>query len=81
MEPCAGADQAVFFHNYSDASSYAEARDMCVRCPILAECREWAILHELHGYWGGSSPHEREDIRRRRGIMVDQMHVRTHART
>lgn len=47
-------------------------RKICLGCPVLQECREWAILHETQGFWGGLTPIERESERVIRGIRVDE---------
>lgn len=45
--------------------SYARARAVCERCPVLDDCREYALSEgELYGMWGGLSPNERKDLRR-----------------
>jgi WhiB family redox-sensing transcriptional regulator len=40
----------------------AEAKRMCLTaCPILLECREYALKHaEPDGVWGGMTPNERK---------------------
>jgi hypothetical protein len=37
------------------------------RCPVKAECLEWALEHDArHGMWGGKTPRERTcEIKRR----------------
>jgi WhiB family redox-sensing transcriptional regulator len=38
----------------------AKAKQICARCPVIAECRSYAIgARELHGIWGGTSPQDR----------------------
>ena len=36
------------------------AKAICARCPVKAECRAYAIEHDLHGVWGGTTRRERE---------------------
>jgi WhiB family redox-sensing transcriptional regulator len=37
-----------------------EAKEVCATCPVLAECREYALSRpEKHGWWGGLSEDER----------------------
>lgn len=48
----------VFFDETPD--SVAEAKALCVECPVIRECREHASRNvELHGVWGGESGQER----------------------
>ena len=38
------------------------AKAICRTCPVLAECREYALLvREPHGIWGGLNEHERAE--------------------
>ena len=40
-----------------------EAKKICRQCPVLAECREWALDHrETYGVWGGLSEGDRDKI-------------------
>jgi len=42
------------------------AREFCGRCPIRAQCLDYALeANEPHGIWGGTTPHERRQIRKR----------------
>ncbi|MCW0213186.1 MAG: WhiB family transcriptional regulator [Pseudonocardia sp.] len=42
----------------------AEAKEVCRGCPVAMPCLEWAMDHENHGVWGGTSEDERRRIRR-----------------
>jgi WhiB family transcriptional regulator, redox-sensing transcriptional regulator len=40
-----------------------EAKKICQQCPVMQECREWALEHkESYGVWGGLSEGERDKI-------------------
>lgn len=40
-----------------------QARAICLRCPVRAECLDWALkLPELHGLWGAMSPRQRRRV-------------------
>lgn len=40
------------------------AKRVCVSCPILLECGEYALsANERHGVWGGLSERQRRQIR------------------
>lgn len=51
-----------------------EVKALCARCPVREECLTWALDRpEEHGYWGGTTPNERDKLRRgisRRGCPV-----------
>jgi WhiB family redox-sensing transcriptional regulator len=49
------------------------ARKLCASCPVVNECAEWGIAHEIYGIWGGLTPQNRRTIRRQRGIVVEQI--------
>ncbi len=45
----------------------AAAKALCRRCPVLAECREYALMvREPHGIWGGLNEYERRQLLSRR---------------
>lgn len=48
----------------------APALALCAVCPVLLDCRTWALHHETDGIWGGMTEHERRSQRRRLGIRL-----------
>lgn len=51
---CRGMDPAVFHPDPSDKPAIARAKAICARCPVKAECRDYAIdAGEKQGVWGG----------------------------
>lgn len=48
----------------------ARAKAVCNRCPVRAECLDYAIEHnEMHGIWGGMNRRNRQaELQRRREI-------------
>jgi len=70
---CRGADAAYFFapshfekRREKDARE-AVAKAICMRCPVLVECREYALaIREAHGIWGGLNEMERRALLRSR---------------
>jgi WhiB family redox-sensing transcriptional regulator len=73
---CRGMDSAVFFHpdgerNPSRARRTAHAKEVCARCPVIAQCREFALqTREPFGVWGGLAEAERKTILESRGIAI-----------
>lgn len=49
---------------------HAYLRRVCLSCPVVQECREYAISHELYGFWGGMTAMERIAEREMRGIKL-----------
>src|SRR5258708_39731806 len=61
---CRGMSLDVFFE--SDDGATDRARAVCVRCPIMGLCRDFAVAtRQEFGIWGGSTPSERKAIHRR----------------
>lgn len=62
---CRGMDADLFYPDRGE--SLAEARAVCRRCPVQAECLGTAVAQgERFGVWGGSSERQRRDLRRQR---------------
>jgi WhiB family redox-sensing transcriptional regulator len=62
---CRGTTPSEFFP--SDGVGVDVARRVCERCPVRAECLEYALAYRIeHGVWGGASERERRRILRRR---------------
>lgn len=61
----------LFFGPDGERSAEREMRErkakaVCARCPLRAECLEYALSHPArHGIWGGLSPEELAAERRR----------------
>ena len=64
---CAGTDLEVWFAENAQYSPKFLKR-ICDACPVLRECEEWSLRHEMHGYWAGMNPTDRERRRREEGI-------------
>jgi WhiB family transcriptional regulator, redox-sensing transcriptional regulator len=45
----------------------ADAKEVCLRCPVRTECLDWALdTAQDAGVWGGLDEEERRGIRRAR---------------
>jgi len=73
LAACRGTEAAWFFApNYFERRSEKDAREakakaVCGRCPVRADCLEYALrIREPHGVWGGLNEMERRAILRRR---------------
>ena len=62
---CRGADSEVFFHPDGErgrarAERAYRAKRICRDCPVLAQCRDYALtVGEPFGVWGGMTEEER----------------------
>ena len=70
---CKGPQSHLFFApNHLERKEERLAREsaakaICRSCPVLEECREYALLvREPHGIWGGLNEYERRQLLARR---------------
>jgi len=61
---CAQTDPEAFFPEQGASASPAKA--VCRRCDFRAECLDWALDHHEKGVWGGTTDHERRQLKRDR---------------
>jgi WhiB family redox-sensing transcriptional regulator len=63
---CRQVNPEVFFHPEGERGSARRTRDsaakeVCLGCPVLAQCREHALrVREPYGVWGARTEDERE---------------------
>jgi len=63
---CRRVNPEVFFHPEGERgparrSRDAEAKEVCLACPVLQQCREHALrVREPYGVWGAMTEDERE---------------------
>jgi WhiB family redox-sensing transcriptional regulator len=66
------ADPDLFFPislNGRGQEQVRQARDVCARCAVRAQCLEFALsTGQMHGIWGGATPDERTRLLRRRRL-------------
>lgn len=69
-EPCTELGTDLFFSDEENGHQVdaARLRRVCGGCEMLTECREYAIRHQVKGFWGGLTERERREVRRRRNI-------------
>lgn len=64
---CREIDPEIFFPENNQ--SYAEIRvilSLCSNCPVFAKCHDYALKHDVVGWWAGTTYADREKIRRRK---------------
>jgi len=68
---CAQTDPEAFYPD--EHGSVAPAKAVCAVCPVLAECRAYALeTGQRFGVWGGLSANERQQIRRNTSTSAGQ---------
>ncbi|GAA2994034.1 WhiB family transcriptional regulator [Streptosporangium longisporum] len=61
---CRTSDPELFFPPAESARHEAWAKAVCERCPVLQECRAYAVrAAEPEGIWGGLTVRERRGLR------------------
>ena len=69
---CAGMDTSLFFLELGQTVS-KETQAACGSCTVSVECLWYANeTHSSHGIFGGMSPNQREDWRKRYKIALGQ---------
>ena len=67
---CRGHDPELFFpvgNSGPALAQIAEAKEVCHRCPVAAQCLAWALdSGQDYGVWGGMSEQERRALKRRK---------------
>ena len=55
---CAQSDPELWFEERTSLAR--DAISICSRCPVMEECRQFAIDNEIdHGIWGGMTAKQR----------------------
>ena len=74
---CADTDSEAFFTE-EKASTYPNIhilRRICGSCSVVNECLDYALKHEVMGYWGNTTEYQRKDIRKRLNIIPRQLYL------
>ena len=60
---CQGIDTEEFFPEKGGRNELAQR--ICRRCPVTDKCLQWALDRDELGVWGGTTEHERRQMKRR----------------
>jgi WhiB family redox-sensing transcriptional regulator len=65
---CKSVDPDLFFpEDYTSRITVLEAKAVCQSCPLTTACLEYAMSdRSLDGIWGGTTPQDRKNLRRRK---------------
>jgi WhiB family redox-sensing transcriptional regulator len=71
-QSCMSVDPEMFFpEDYEDRGVTERAKSICKSCPLTLDCLEYAMSDaSLDGIWGGTTPRERKNMRRRKRVPV-----------
>lgn len=84
---CRGVDSSLFFHPEGErgaarSAREAAAKEVCMRCPVRAECATHALaVREPYGVWGGLTEDEREAMMGRSRHRGTETHDADHEET
>ena len=62
-EPCRQVLPDLFFPEPGDRRGARDAAALCRDCPVLLPCLTYAVKHEKHGVWAGTTPKDRQKLR------------------
>jgi WhiB family transcriptional regulator, redox-sensing transcriptional regulator len=74
---CSNVDPELFYPQeievnktkvISKYTNLAAAKKICSECPLKLKCLEYALNNGEIGVWGGTTEHQRDDLRGRRRI-------------
>ena len=65
---CMGADPELFFSE--NIAEINQAREICISCPLMAKCLDYATFAEEYGVWGGTTAGERKFLRARKPLFT-----------
>jgi len=74
---CADTDPETFF-TLESASTYPNLsmlKQICGACDAKAECLDYALKHQVMGYWGNTTEYQRRELRKKLGIIPRQLHL------
>jgi hypothetical protein len=74
---CAGTDSDAFF-TVERTSTYTDIkmlRKICGGCAVVDQCLDYALNHEVLGYWGNTTEFQRRAIRKRLNIIPRQLYL------
>lgn len=52
---------------------------VCAKCEVKAQCLEQGLKHEPDGIWGGTTPEQRQVLRRKNKIALQRIRGTTPA--
>ena len=74
---CASTDSEAFF-TVEGSSTYPNIfmlRRICGGCTVVNDCLDYALNHEVMGYWGNTTELQRRRMRQKLNIIPRQLHL------
>ncbi len=73
---CAQTEPDLWFPT-SDRQTGRLAKTLCLTCPWLEPCFDYALRNDVVGIWGGKTERERSNIRKKRKIKPEPLYLDT----
>lgn len=84
-EPCAQIGVEHYYLDEGRGGSYTNLPlliELCTtRCFVYDQCLQWAVEHEQHGFWAGTSEVDRQRLRRHGNIPLQDPVTAAERRT
>lgn len=81
---CKGMDISLFFPRRGEVLKIREAKKICLKCPVIEECREYSfhIAGEFDtvGIFGGLTADNRKQMLKEMGVKVSHRQAYVHYR-
>ena len=74
---CEGTDPEAFF-TQDRSSTYTEVlalKRICGNCNAVKECLDYALRHQVMGYWGNTNEIQRKIMRKKLNIIPRPLHM------
>ena len=71
-EVCAQIDPEIWFPT-GNSQTGAMAKRLCLTCPWLQKCRDYAVGVDVVGIWGATNEKERSKIRKVQRLKVERL--------
>lgn len=70
---CEGTDTEDWFNDDDKPTylNYATLQRICKGCPVRQQCLDYALKHDVFGFWAGTTPRERMKMRTRLKIKCE----------
>ena len=71
---CRGMSPGTFYSDGVRGGTQVDRRlitQVCGACPVKVQCRDYALHHEIYGFWADTSPDERRRERHALHIKVE----------
>lgn len=74
---CADTDPEAFFATEGTSAypSLQAIQRICGSCTVVDQCLDYALKHEVLGYWGNTTEFQRRVLRKKLNIIPRQLYL------